>query len=68
MFSPEQLRTILDLADENFKEKEKIQRIINRLENIEKVAIGKNFVDFYLKDLMETMYLYPIMQVMVSMY
>jgi peroxiredoxin len=50
MFSPEQLRTILDLADENFKEKEKIQRIINRLENIEKVAIGKNFVDFTLKD------------------
>lgn len=49
-FSPEQQRTILNLADENFKTKEKIQRIIVRLENLENVEVGKNFVDFTLKD------------------
>ena len=50
MFTPEQQRTIIDLVDESFKEKEQIQRIIVRLENLENVAVGKKFVDFSLKD------------------
>lgn len=50
MFEPEQQREILELADESFKSKENIQRVIERLENLEKVAIGQQFVDFTLKD------------------
>ncbi|MDK2853084.1 MAG: hypothetical protein PWQ38_1349 [Proteiniphilum sp.] len=50
MFEPEQQREILDLADADFKSDKNIQRVIKRLENLEKVAIGKKFVDFTLKD------------------
>lgn len=50
MFSPEQQKEILELADDNFKAQENIQRVIVRLENLENVAIGKKFVDFTLKD------------------
>lgn len=50
MFEPEKQKEILALADDAFKAKENIQRVIKRLENLEKVAIGKKFVDFTLKD------------------
>jgi len=50
MFEPEQQREILDLADESFKSKENIQRVVKRLENLENVAVGKKFVDFTLTD------------------
>ena len=50
MFEPEQQREILESADETFKSKENIQRVIKRLENLERVAIGQKFVDFTLKN------------------
>ncbi|MDD2437203.1 MAG: hypothetical protein A2W86_09680 [Bacteroidetes bacterium GWD2_45_23] len=50
MFSPEQQKEILNLADDKFKARENIQRVITRLENLENVAVGKKFVDFTLKD------------------
>lgn len=50
MFEPEQQKEILDLASDEFKAGENIQRIIKRLENLENVAVGKNFVDFTLKN------------------
>ncbi len=50
MFEPEQQREILALADESFKSKENIQRVVERLENLENVAVGKKFVDFTLTD------------------
>ncbi|MCE5205545.1 MAG: AhpC/TSA family protein [Porphyromonadaceae bacterium] len=50
MFAPEQQREILNLADEKFKASKNIQRITQRLENLENVAVGKKFVDFTLKD------------------
>ncbi|OJV83259.1 MAG: hypothetical protein BGO34_16415 [Bacteroidia bacterium 44-10] len=50
MFEADQQKEILDLASEEFKSGENIQRIIKRLENLEKVAVGEKFVDFTLKD------------------
>lgn len=50
MFEAEQQKEILDLASEEFKSTERIQRVIKRLENLENVAVGKKFVDFTLKD------------------
>lgn len=50
MFEPEKQKEILALADDEFKAKENIQRVVKRLEKLENVAIGKNFVDFTLKD------------------
>lgn len=50
MFEPEQQKEILDLASDEFKAGENIQRVIKRLENLENVAVGKKFVDFTLKD------------------
>lgn len=50
MFTPEQQKEILDLASEEFKSTKRIQRVIKRLENLEKVAVGQKFVDFTLKD------------------
>lgn len=49
-FEPEQQKEILDLASEEFKANENIQRVIKNLENLEKVAVGKKFVDFTLKN------------------
>lgn len=48
MFEPEQQKEILALADEDFKARENIQRVVKRLENLEKVAIGQQFADFTL--------------------
>lgn len=50
MFEPETQREILALTDEAYKSQESIQRIVKRLENAEKVAIGQKFVDFTMKD------------------
>lgn len=50
MFEPEKQKEILSLADDDFKAKENIQRVVQRLENLEKVAVGKKFVDFTLKN------------------
>lgn len=49
-FKPVQQKEILYLADESFKSQENVQRIIERLENLDKVAVGKEFVDFTLED------------------
>ncbi|MDR2816766.1 MAG: AhpC/TSA family protein [Proteiniphilum sp.] len=50
MFKPEQQKEILGLAGDEFKASKKIQRVIKRLENLEKVAVGKKFTDFTLKN------------------
>jgi Peroxiredoxin len=50
MFEPEQQKEILALADDEFKAGKNIQRVVKRLENLENVAVGKQFVDFSMKD------------------
>ena len=50
MLEPEQQREVLTLASDEFKANESIQRMIQRLDNLEKVAVGKKFVDFTLTD------------------
>lgn len=50
MFEPEQQRELLELADDNFRAREGVHRIIQRLENLEKVTVGKPFVDLTLND------------------
>ncbi len=50
MFEPIQLKEILYLADDSFKSQDDVQRIVERLESLDNVAIGKNFADFTLKD------------------
>lgn len=50
MFEPEAQKEILALADDSFKADENIQRIIKRLENYDKVAVGQKFTDFTMKD------------------
>ena len=50
MLAPDQQREIFALASDEFKANEGIQRMIQRLDNLEKVAVGKKFVDFTLKD------------------
>lgn len=50
MFEPETQREILALTDEAYRSQENIQRIITRLENAERVAIGQKYIDFTMKD------------------
>ena len=50
MFEPDQQRDILANASDSFKAKENVKRIVDRLDNLEKVAVGKKFVDFTLAD------------------
>lgn len=50
MFEPDQQRDILANASDSFKAKENVKRIVDRLESLEKVAIGKKFLDFTLTD------------------
>lgn len=50
MFEPEQQQELLDLADDAFKAREDVARVIKRLENLANVAIGKPFVDITSKD------------------
>lgn len=41
---------LLALADDSFKSKEEVQKIIEKLDNAKKVAVGQKFVDFTMKD------------------
>lgn len=50
MFEPIQQKEILHLSDDTFKSQENVKRIVERLESLDKVAVGKNFADFTLKD------------------
>src|SRR5690554_2451693 len=50
MFESIEQKEILYLADESFKSKETVQRIVERLESLDKVAVGKKFADFTLKN------------------
>lgn len=50
MFEPAKQKEILDLTDDAYKSKPNIQRIMNRVERAEKVAIGKKFTDFTMKN------------------
>lgn len=50
MFEPETQREILNLTDDAYKSQDNIKRIVTRLENAEKVAIGQKFVDFTMLD------------------
>ncbi|MGI6046609.1 MAG: redoxin domain-containing protein [Petrimonas sp.] len=50
MFEPETQREILALTDDAYKSQDNIKRIVTRLENAEKVAIGQKFVDFTMPD------------------
>ncbi len=49
-FEPEQQQELLDLADDAFKAREEVARVIERLDNLANVAIGKPFVDITSKD------------------
>lgn len=51
MFEFADQKEILALADDKFKSQERVQRIIEVIENAEKVAIGNKFVDFTMKDM-----------------
>lgn len=46
----DQQREILDLASDTYKANEEVQKILTRLENAEKVAIGQKYVDLTMKD------------------
>ena len=51
MFEPEQQKEILNNADDTFKSQTNVKRIVERLENLERVSIGNEYVDFTLKDM-----------------
>ncbi len=46
MFETEQQKEILAMASEEYKAKKNVKRIVDRLEALEAVAIGKDFIDF----------------------
>ena len=50
MFEIEQQKELLALTNEEFKSTKNIKRIINHIETQEAVAIGKNFIDFTMKN------------------
>lgn len=50
MFDPEQQKEIIALTSEEFKAKENVKRVIDRLAAMEAVAIGKDFIDFTMKN------------------
>lgn len=50
LFEPEQQKEILALADDEYRSRTNIQRIVKQIENAEKVAVGQQFVDFTMKD------------------
>lgn len=50
MFDSEQQKEILALASEEFKAKDNIKRIVDQLAAEENVAIGKDFIDFTMKN------------------
>ena len=50
MFETDQQKEILDMTDDEYKSKKNIKRIVDRIEAMENVAVGKNFVDFTMKN------------------
>ena len=50
MFEPEQQKEILALTNEDYKARKNIKRVVDRLEAMEAVAIGNNFIDFTMKN------------------
>lgn len=50
MFDFEQQKEIIALTDDAYKARPNIARVISRIENSEKVAVGQPFVDFTMKD------------------
>ncbi|MGI6074232.1 MAG: redoxin domain-containing protein [Fermentimonas sp.] len=50
MFEPEQQKEILNKASDEYKARESVQKIAERVKNMENVAVGKKYVDFTLKD------------------
>ena len=50
LFDAEQQKEIIALTSEEFKAKENVKRVIDRLAAMEGVAIGKDFVDFTMKN------------------
>ena len=49
MFDAEQQKEILAKTSAEFKEKENVKRVVEKLEAMESVAIGKDFIDFTMK-------------------
>lgn len=49
-FSVEKQKEILALTDANYKSQENVKKIIERIENMDKVSVGQKFVDFTMKD------------------
>ena len=50
MFEVEEQKKILDMASEEYKASDNVQRIIARIETVEKVAIGRDFVDITMEN------------------
>lgn len=50
MFDTEQQKEILALTNEEYKTKKNVKRIVDQLEAMEAVAIGKDFIDFTMKN------------------
>lgn len=50
MLNADQQKEILAMTSEEYKSKENIQRIVKQLEAMEAVAVGKNFIDFTMKN------------------
>jgi thiol-disulfide isomerase/thioredoxin len=49
-FREDRQMELLALADERFKAEPRIARLIDRLENVKNVAVGKQFIDFTMQD------------------
>ena len=50
MFTTEQQKEILAMTSEEFKEKKNVKRIVDQIEAMEAVAIGRDFIDFTMKN------------------
>ena len=50
MFTTEQQKEILDMTNDEFKERKNVKRLVTQIEAMETVAIGKEFVDFTMKN------------------
>ena len=50
MFDAEQQKEILALTSDEYKAKENVKRVVDQLAAMESVAIGKDFVDFTMKN------------------
>ena len=50
MFDAQQQKEILDMTNDEYKSKKNIKRIVDRLGAMDKVAVGKDFIDFTMKN------------------